>query len=240
MRKASSWARAYLCQAWEIDQGQVQDKGRVDLEVDGLAVDALVVTGNACRLVLNLPLDVGEVGEAAVGNVVELCPLGAARRGGRSVRVAGRIRGVVILGDVDELEDQGPPCNDAAAAGQKVATDNVFEDRGLAGTLGSDDNLEDGMSFTRTGVGRKSGRAYNLGQIERVVADGVEDEILQLVDGAEQVVAEGSHGDEGGDKSRRGAKQERARLWEWKAKAEPGMAMRALTRARGRESARRV
>lgn len=38
------------------------------------------------------------------------------------------------------------------------------------------------------------GRMYNLGQIERVVANGVEDQVLQLVDGRQQVVAEGSHG----------------------------------------------
>jgi hypothetical protein len=36
--------------------------------------------------------------------------------------------------------------------------------------------------------------AYNLRKIERVTANGVEDQILQLVDGAEQVLAQGSHG----------------------------------------------
>lgn len=34
---------------------------------------------------------------------------------------------------------------------------------------------------------------YNLRQIERVVANGVEDQVLQLVDGRQQVVAESSH-----------------------------------------------
>lgn len=38
---------------------------------------------------------------------------------------------------------------------------------------------------------------YDLGQVEGVAADGVEDQILQLVDGAEEVLAEGSHDDEG-------------------------------------------
>lgn len=48
---------------------------RVDLEVDGLASDALVVTCNTSSLVFNLALDVAKVGKAPVGDVVELCPL---------------------------------------------------------------------------------------------------------------------------------------------------------------------
>ena len=35
--------------------------------------------------------------------------------------------------------------------------------------------------------------AYNLREVKRVVADGVEDQVLQLVDGAEEVIAESSH-----------------------------------------------
>lgn len=34
---------------------------------------------------------------------------------------------------------------------------------------------------------------YNLGQVERVIADGVEDEILEFVDGPKQVVAQRGH-----------------------------------------------
>lgn len=37
------------------------------------------------------------------------------------------------------------------------------------------------------------GLSYNLGQIKGVVADCVEDQILQLVDSSEQIVTEGSH-----------------------------------------------
>ena len=37
--------------------------------------------------------------------------------------------------------------------------------------------------------------AYNLRQIKGIIADGVEDEVLQLVDRRQQVVAEGSHDD---------------------------------------------
>ena len=34
---------------------------------------------------------------------------------------------------------------------------------------------------------------HNLGQIQRVIADGVEDEILKLIDGCEQILPERSH-----------------------------------------------
>lgn len=34
---------------------------------------------------------------------------------------------------------------------------------------------------------------YNLGKVERIIADGVEDEVLQLVDRVKQIIAEGSH-----------------------------------------------
>lgn len=36
-------------------------------------------------------------------------------------------------------------------------------------------------------------RAYNLGEIKRVVANGVEDKVLQLVDRRQEVVAQCSH-----------------------------------------------
>lgn len=48
---------------------------------------------------------------------------------------------------------------------------------------------------------RRMKNAYNLRKIQGITADGVEDKILQLVDGAEQILAEGSHGD--GGKERR-------------------------------------
>jgi hypothetical protein len=38
------------------------------------------------------------------------------------------------------------------------------------------------------------GVAYNLREIEGVIANGVEDQVLQLIDGPQQVVAERSHG----------------------------------------------
>lgn len=38
--------------------------------------------------------------------------------------------------------------------------------------------------------------AYNLGQVKGIVADGVEDEILQLVDDTQKILSERRHGAE--------------------------------------------
>ena len=38
------------------------------------------------------------------------------------------------------------------------------------------------------------GATYNLRQIQRVIPDGVEDEILQAIDDVEQLLAQRSHG----------------------------------------------
>lgn len=43
--------------------------------------------------------------------------------------------------------------------------------------------------------------AHNLWEVKGVAADGVEDQILQLVDGGEQVLAQGSHGNGGVQRS---------------------------------------
>lgn len=117
----------------------------IDLEVDGLTSDALVVAGHSGGLIFDLALDVAKVGVAPVGDVVELAPFARARDicivlgGMRSL-----LRGVVILvRDVDELEDQGPACDDAAAAGQKVTANNVLEYRRLSGRLRADNDLWD-------------------------------------------------------------------------------------------------
>lgn len=74
---------AYLRQTGQIDQCQIQDMGRIDFEVDRLTRDALVVTGDASRLVFDFALDIAKIGEAAVGYVVEFCPLS----GSRDIRV---------------------------------------------------------------------------------------------------------------------------------------------------------
>jgi hypothetical protein len=61
--------------------------GRIDLEVDGLSVNTLVVTGNPGCLILNLALDVAKVVEPPVGDMVELCPLGTASSARGSIRI---------------------------------------------------------------------------------------------------------------------------------------------------------
>lgn len=53
--------------------------GGIDLEVDGLSVDALVRAGHTRGLVLDLTLDIREVCELPAGDVMELCPFGASR-----------------------------------------------------------------------------------------------------------------------------------------------------------------
>lgn len=100
----------------------------IDLEVYGLSVDALVDARHSSRLVLNLPLDIREVVEPPVGDVMKFRPLGAPSSSGRSIGIVERIRGVIVFGDVDELENQRTAGDDAAAAREKVPADNVFKD----------------------------------------------------------------------------------------------------------------
>lgn len=113
----------------------------VDLEVYGLAVDALVGAGDSRRLVFNFPLDVGKVCEAAARDVMELCPLRSSRGGRGPEAVFHGIWEGFIFGDVDELEDKGSTGADATASREKVSADNVFENRRLACRLGADNNL---------------------------------------------------------------------------------------------------
>lgn len=105
---------------------------RENFEVDGLASDSLVVTGDSRCLILNFPLDVAKVGESPVRDVMELGPLVPGSLGGISVRGGDAVVGI-LLGNIDELEDKGSSGNDSAATGKKIATDDVFEDRRLAG-----------------------------------------------------------------------------------------------------------
>lgn len=102
---------------------------RVDLEVDGLSVDALVASSDPGRLVLNFPLDLMKVVEAASGYVIELAPLILA--GDRSWSVwhmdLVAVRPVRGAGDVDELQNQGATSDNAASSREKIAPDNVFQ-----------------------------------------------------------------------------------------------------------------
>lgn len=111
--------------------------GRVDLKVDGLTIDALVVSSNSGRLVLNLPLDLTEIVEATTGNVVELSPFVLTSNRGRGVWHVNLIAfgSVGVAGDVDELQNQRTTSDDAASSWEKVATHNVFQYRRLSRRL---------------------------------------------------------------------------------------------------------
>lgn len=126
--------------------------------------------------------------------MVELGPFSAARSSRRAVRVVVRIRDRLVLYDVDELKDQRPPSHDAAASRQKVAADDVLEDGRFSGGLGSHDDLSGG-ALAASGETRIGDFAatHNLREIERVAADGIEHQVLQLVDRGEQIFAEGGH-----------------------------------------------
>ena len=58
---------------------------RVDLQVNGLTVDALVVTGNTRCFILNLPLDIRKLSELPMWYVVKFRPLILASDAGRCV-----------------------------------------------------------------------------------------------------------------------------------------------------------
>lgn len=114
--KKSRGKASHLGKTGKINQGQVKNMGGVDLEVNGLSVDALVVAGDTGSLVLDLALDVAEVVESSVRDVMELCPLGTAGSTGRSIRIERGVGSALIIGDVDELKDQGPTGDDAASS----------------------------------------------------------------------------------------------------------------------------
>jgi hypothetical protein len=89
---------------------------RVDLQVYGLSVDALIAAGDPGSLALDLALDVAKVIEFAVRDVVKLSPLGAPSLIGVSV---GDMDGIfrLLIRNIDKLKDQGPSRDDATTAG---------------------------------------------------------------------------------------------------------------------------
>lgn len=109
---------------------------RVDLEIDRLPVDALVVTRYPSCLCLDFALDVGEVVEPPSGLVEELAPFLLSCDAGRGMRnvdfVVCRLV-FTVAREVDELQDEWPPCNDATSTRQEVPTDDVLQNRGLSG-----------------------------------------------------------------------------------------------------------
>lgn len=124
-----------LCQSWQVNEREVQDVRRVDFQVDGLAVDALVASCNSRRLIFNFPLHIPKVGEPPVGNMVELCPLIPESLVGIPVASGKGVLGLILAGDVDQLQNQGPASHNATASGKEVSPNDVFEHRGFSRRL---------------------------------------------------------------------------------------------------------
>jgi len=114
---------------------------RKDLEVDGLAIDALVVSCDSRRLVLNLSLDIAKIIESPVRDVMEFSPLVPSGLGRVPVTNIA-VFFPIIAGHIDELQDEGSPSNDAAATGKKISTNDILKNGGLARGLGPDYNLQ--------------------------------------------------------------------------------------------------
>jgi hypothetical protein len=202
----------YLGQTGQVDKRQAEDVWGVHLQVDRLPVDALVVSRYPRCLGFDLAPDLCEVVESAPGNVQKLSPfLLSCYAGGRVWHVdLIALLGIVALArEVDQLEDKRSPRDDAAASGKKVPADNVLEHRRLSRRLRAYDNLEGSVWRLSHAVARSSkafasvlcciagasaaGATYNLGQIERVIADGVENEVLEPVDDVEELLAQRRH-----------------------------------------------
>ena len=136
LRMGYEGSSTYLCKTRQIDQGQAQNMRRVDLEVDRLSIDAFVITRYPSRLCFDLALDLGEVVEPPSGLVEELAPFLLSCDAGRGVRnVDFVVCGLVfaVAWEVDELQDEWPPCNDATSTRQEVPADDVLQNRGLSG-----------------------------------------------------------------------------------------------------------
>lgn len=108
---------------------------RVNLEVDGLPVDAFVVPCYPRCLRFDFALDLGEVIEPPPGDMMKLSPFLLACYTRSSMRdmyfVAGGLV-VAVTGEVDELENERSSCYDAASPGQEISADDVLEHRGLS------------------------------------------------------------------------------------------------------------
>jgi hypothetical protein len=116
---------------------------------------------------------------------------------------------LAFAGEVDKLQNKRSPCYDAAASGEEVPADDVLEDRRLSGRLRAYDNLDGSVLRISHAVARSSrafstvfccsacasagGATYNLGQVEGVIADGVENEVLEPVDDVEELLAQRRH-----------------------------------------------
>tara|TARA_R110002003_G_scaffold59_19_gene5376 strand:+ start:1958 stop:2278 length:321 start_codon:yes stop_codon:yes gene_type:complete len=104
---------------------------RVDFEVDGLSVDALVVSCYPRRLGFDFASDLGEVVELPPWDVEEFSPFLLASDTCWRVWDVHFVALVLIslAGKVDELQNKWPPGNDATTSGEEVSADDVLEYR---------------------------------------------------------------------------------------------------------------
>lgn len=108
---------------------------RVDLQLDRLPIDSLVVSSYPRSFVLDLALYLGELIEPPPRNMQKFSPFCLTSYACGSVW---DMDFVVVVGvfalarEVDELEDEWPPRNDAAASGQEVSADDVLKYRRLS------------------------------------------------------------------------------------------------------------
>lgn len=104
---------------------------RVHLQVDWLPVNALVVSCYPGGLGFDFAPDFCKIIKPLSRNVQELSPLLLPCYAGWCVRYVNLIVFVGILalaGEIDQLENERPPCYDAAASGEEVPADDVLED----------------------------------------------------------------------------------------------------------------
>ena len=109
-------AHGYLGEAGQIDEGQGEDVGGVDPEVDGGRGNASVAANLGLCLSADLIADLVEVEELLAGDVQELAPLVGVRllvgTGAVDEVLVCAVDLVVRGGAVDELEDEGSAGDD--------------------------------------------------------------------------------------------------------------------------------
>ncbi len=98
---------------------------RIDFEIYRLPIDALIIACYSRRLIFNFPLDVLEFRKSSIWYVVKLGPFWLCGYRGGCVG----FWGIIVGGDIDELENERSSSNDATATRQKVSANDIFEDR---------------------------------------------------------------------------------------------------------------
>lgn len=119
---------------------------------------------------------------------------------------------LALAREIDKLEDERSPRYDATASRKEVPADNVLENGRFSRGLRAYDNLERSVLGPSRVVARSSrafasvcpllcciagtsavGATYNLGQVEGVIADGVENKVLEPVDDVEELLTQRRH-----------------------------------------------